>query len=226
MLDNLVTHKEAITLERLKTLQQVILYGQSSSLNDLVKVISRGIETASVELKKPVPAVKVENGEWRFIDSAVEIVRALLVHLTSNSIDHGLNADKKGTLTMTLSDQDQYTLLTYGDDGDGVDLERLRVKGQEKGTLKPGASDLEVANQIFLSGISTKQTVTKISGRGVGMDVVKSSVEGLGGKVTIEFKNPKETGNRRQFWLKILIPRTYVLKPEQLPKEDVVQKTA
>jgi two-component system chemotaxis sensor kinase CheA len=144
--------------------------------------------------------VEVElTGEETGLDkSLVEALADPLVHLVRNSIDHGIEpprareaAGKRaaGLLRLAAQQVGDHIAISVSDDGAGIDPERLRRKAVEKGLYAPAdAARLtmdECLQLVFVPGLSTKDSVSEISGRGVGMDVVKSAIVGLGGSVHI-----------------------------------------
>jgi two-component system, chemotaxis family, sensor kinase CheA len=119
-----------------------------------------------------------------------------LVHLIRNAVDHGLEpADAReaagkprvGTVSLAASHRGNSVVITVGDDGRGIDREKVRRKAVAKGLIgeeeSHRLSDRQVVQYIFHPGLSTAETVTDISGRGVGMDIVKSRIEALNGTV-------------------------------------------
>jgi two-component system chemotaxis sensor kinase CheA len=126
----------------------------------------------------------------------IEKITDPLTHLVRNSLDHGIETpDKriaagknpKGTLTLKASHQGGNVVIEVMDDGGGLNRDRILEKAREKGLpVSDGISDYEVWQLIFAPGFSTADVVTDVSGRGVGMDVVKRNIEGLGGRVELE----------------------------------------
>ncbi len=157
---------------------QRIVRDSSKALNKEVKFSSHGEDT---ELDKTV----------------LERINDPLVHLVRNSVDHGIEpADVRisrgknpvGHVELQAYHSSGKLVLEVRDDGGGLDPVKLKSKAIEKGILKPGAelSDREAYNLVFAPGFSTKEKVTDISGRGVGMDVVRTNILELGGEVQIE----------------------------------------
>ncbi|MES2684479.1 MAG: chemotaxis protein CheA [Pseudomonadota bacterium] len=157
----------------------------------LVRDISRG-------LGKEINVVLV--GEDTDLDkNLVDALGDPLMHMVRNSCDHGVEMPdaraangkpRAGTLTLSAQQQGDHILITVRDDGAGIDPERLRNKVVEKGLMAAADAarlDAQAALElIFMPGFSTKEQVTDLSGRGVGMDVVKSSITALNGMVQIE----------------------------------------
>ncbi|MDR2443309.1 MAG: chemotaxis protein CheW [Deltaproteobacteria bacterium] len=141
-------------------------------------------------------------GEDTLVDKTVaEKLYEPLAHQIRNAVDHGLEdpLERKhvgksptGQLTLTAYKKEGFTYVSVSDDGHGLNESRIRQVAVEKGFLPPAAaqaiSEAECWNLIMLPGFSTATEATEISGRGVGMDVVKSTVESLGGEVIIDTK--------------------------------------
>ncbi|MCE7028605.1 chemotaxis protein CheA [Jiella avicenniae] len=156
----------------------------------------RLVHDLSEELGKPINFVTA--GEDTELDKTViEQLADPLVHLIRNSVDHGLEsperraeADKTatGTLRLSASHRGAEVAITVSDDGAGLNGERIRRRAEEAGLLSPGQSisDGELHRMIFQPGFSTAAQVTSLSGRGVGMDVVKRTIDGLRGSIDVD----------------------------------------
>jgi two-component system chemotaxis sensor kinase CheA len=136
-------------------------------------------------------------GEGTELDKGlIERIVDPLTHLVRNSLDHGLEAPAeriacgkpvKGTITLRASHQGGNIVIEVSDDGRGLSRERILAKARERGIpVADSPSDAEVWNLIFEAGFSTADKVTDVSGRGVGMDVVRSNIHSLGGRVEIQ----------------------------------------
>jgi two-component system chemotaxis sensor kinase CheA len=137
----------------------------------------------------------VTEGETTELDKTViERLADPLVHLMRNAADHGLETPDQraaagkpaaGRITLSARQAGAEVVITIADDGRGVDRARVRAKAEENGLIAPDAvlSDSELLQLIFHPGFSTAQAITSLSGRGVGMDVVKSTIEGLRGQL-------------------------------------------
>jgi len=139
----------------------------------------------------------VTHGEATELDKGlVEKITDPLTHLVRNSCDHGIESPAErlakgkpehGTITLSASHQGGSIVIEVRDDGKGLSREKLLKKAREKGIEAPDSmTDAEVWNLIFAAGFSTAEVVTDVSGRGVGMDVVKKNITGLGGTVEID----------------------------------------
>jgi len=139
----------------------------------------------------------VTEGEGTEVDKTViERLADPLTHMLRNAIDHGLESPEKreaagkreeGLVRLSAAHRSGRIVIDIADDGAGINRERVRSIAENKGLISPSAqlSDEEVDNLIFLPGFSTASEISDISGRGVGMDVVKRSIQALGGRVSI-----------------------------------------
>jgi two-component system chemotaxis sensor kinase CheA len=149
----------------------------------------------------------VMTGQDTDLDKSIlDMLAEPLAHLVRNAVDHGIESPAKrindgkpaqGTVTLDAYHQGNEIVIEVTDDGRGIDRERLVAKAVERGLLKPGDAavlgDVDINNLIFHPGLSTAQEVTAISGRGVGMDVVKTVLEKLKGTVSIRTTAGKGT---------------------------------
>src|SRR5512145_3525316 len=145
----------------------------------------------------------VTQGESTELDKGlVEKITDPLTHLIRNSCDHGIEMPEErkakgktehGTITLSASHQGGSILIEVRDDGKGLSREKLLKKAREKGIDAPDSmTDQEVWSLIFAPGFSTAEVVTDVSGRGVGMDVVKKNITSMGG--TIDIRSAKGFG--------------------------------
>jgi two-component system chemotaxis sensor kinase CheA len=136
------------------------------------------------------------QGETTELDKAmIEKIIDPLVHLVRNAIDHGLETpderraagkDETGSLTLTAAHQGGHIVLEIHDDGRGLDRARILRKAAERGLpIADNAADVQVWDLIFQPGFSTADQITDLSGRGVGMDVVRKNIAALGGQVEL-----------------------------------------
>ncbi|MBI9097763.1 MAG: chemotaxis protein CheA [Spirochaetaceae bacterium] len=158
----------------------------------------RLVRDLSSELGKDISLVTV-GGETELDKTVIEKLGDPLVHLIRNSLDHGIeNPDVRkakgkapnGTITLSAQHSGANVLITVSDDGAGLDPQKIRRKAIDKGLLLPDEeiSDQELYKMIFSPGFSTSSKITNVSGRGVGMDVVRREIETLGGIVSIRSK--------------------------------------
>jgi len=160
----------------------------------------------------------------------VEALADPLIHLLRNAIDHGIESPdlrqaqgkpRSGRVRLSAQQEGDHVSIEIRDDGAGIDPERLRSKAREKGLLEAEAvarlSSEECLHLVFLPGLSTKQEITNISGRGVGMDVVQSRIRELGGQISIQ----SELGHGSRFLIRV--PLTLAILPTLLVQagEDI-----
>ena len=164
--------------------------------------------------------LRIEGAETELDRSIIESIKDPLTHMVRNSIDHGIEPPEirvqkekpaAGTLTMRAYHEGGQVIIEIQDDGAGIDPEKIKAKAVEKGIITEEQarimSDREALMLIFQPGFSTAEKVTNISGRGVGMDVVKSNIEKLGG--TVELQSVVGQGTT----VRIKIPLTLAIIP-------------
>lgn len=150
----------------------------------------------------------------------LESIKDPLTHIIRNSVDHGIESAERrreagkpeeGLITLRAYHEGGQVIIEISDDGGGIDLDRVRSKAIEKGLVTPDAanrlSEAELINMIFNPGFSTAAEVTNVSGRGVGMDVVRTNIERIGG--TVDMQSPPTGGTM----LKVKIPLTLAIIP-------------
>jgi two-component system chemotaxis sensor kinase CheA len=155
----------------------------------------RLVRDLSLQLGKDV-ALSMSGEETELDKTMIERLNDPLVHLIRNSLDHGIEQPaervasgkpRQGRIHLSARHVGTQVLITVSDDGKGLDRDRIRAKAEENELIQPGAklSDAELFQLICQPGFSTARTVTSVSGRGVGMDVVKRSIDSLRGSIDI-----------------------------------------
>lgn len=163
----------------------------------------RLVRDLSAELGKDIE-LTTAGAETELDKTVIEKLNDPLVHLIRNSIDHGIEAPearqaagkpRQGTVHLAAVHSGDSVLITITDDGAGLDKEAIRAKGVERGIISATAelSDKEIFSLIFAPGFSTAKAVTSVSGRGVGMDVVKKAIEALRGTIDLASERGKGT---------------------------------
>jgi two-component system chemotaxis sensor kinase CheA len=158
--------------------------------------MTRLVRDIAIQQKKEVQLV-LEGEETELDRNIVEKLGDPLVHMIRNAVDHGIElpADRLaagkpalGTVKLSASHQRGGILIRIQDDGKGLDAGRILAKAIERGLVEPNAdlAESDIYNLIFMPGFSTAESITDLSGRGVGMDVVKRNIESLRGKVEIQ----------------------------------------
>lgn len=183
-------------LDRLtKELRDVVLEVRMMPIGETFSKFRRLSRDLARELGKSVE-LRIEGSETELDKTVLEQLRDPLVHLVRNCLDHGLETPaerlaagkpEQGTLRLAAEQRGDRVWVTVADDGRGLDASRIRAKAVARGLLAPDAapSESEIFQLIFLPGFSTAETVSQVSGRGVGLDVVKRQIEALRGSVTL-----------------------------------------
>jgi len=178
-----------------RELQESTMAIRAQPMKTVFSRVPRIIRELEVETGKRVRLDIV--GEMTEVDkTVVERIGEPLTHLIRNAVDHGLETPaerlaagkpEEGVVTLSAAHHSGRIVITVADDGRGIDRKRVRAKAIERGIIAPDAllSDEETDNLIFAPGFSTAATVSNISGRGVGMDVVRKNVQALGGRIGI-----------------------------------------
>ncbi|BAT71625.1 two-component system, chemotaxis family, sensor kinase CheA [Thermosulfidibacter takaii ABI70S6] len=165
----------------------------------------RVVRDLARELKKEVQLI-IEGEDTELDRSIVEEIGDPLVHLVRNSIDHGieppeerefLGKPRQGTIRLAAYHEGNHIVILVEDDGRGIDIEKIKEKALDKGLVTESdlarMSEKDILNLIFMPGFSTAEKVTDVSGRGVGMDVVKTNIEKLNGTIEINTQPGKGT---------------------------------
>lgn len=164
--------------------------------------------------------LEVEGQDTELDKSLLEAIKDPLTHAVRNALDHGIEPpevriaagkDPQGVLKLRALQEGSHVIIEVFDDGAGIDVEKVRRKAIERGLVSAERasqmSERELLQLIFLPGFSTAAAVTNVSGRGVGMDVVRTNVEKIGGKVEIDSRAGKGTT------LRLRIPLTLAIIP-------------
>jgi len=200
-------------------LQEQIMKTRMQPVGNVFNKFPRIVRDLAKMAKKQVQ-LKIEGAETELDRSIVDVIKDPLTHMVRNSIDHGIEApdlrvqkDKPeiGTLIMKAYHEGGQVIIEIKDDGAGIDPNKIKKKAIEKGVITkeqaPYMSDRDVINLVFAPGFSTAEQVTNISGRGVGMDVVRTNIEKLGGNVEVQ----SEVGHGTT--VKVKIPLTLAIIP-------------
>lgn len=174
-------------------LQDLVMKIRMLPLETVFNRFPRMIRDLSVELNKDMELI-IEGQDTELDRTVIDEIGEPLIHLLRNSADHGIE-DKQGRIKSGKSSVGKIRLIAYQegtkavikveDDGAGINVEKVRRKAEEKGISTEGMNDNDIKNLIFAQGFSTNEQVTDISGRGVGMDVVKTKITALGGTVDV-----------------------------------------
>ena len=200
-------------------LQEGVMKTRMQPIGNVWSKFPRVVRDLSLQFGKQVH-IEMEGSETELDKTIIEAIKDPLTHIIRNAIDHGLEQPgerlamgkpAEGTLLLRAFHEGGQVNIEISDDGSGIDLERVKQKAVERGQLTSDQasrlSDREATDLVFLPGVSTAAKVTNVSGRGVGMDVVKTNIEKIGGTVDVH-SEPK-----RGTTLKIKIPLTLAIIP-------------
>lgn len=178
-------------------LQEVVMRTRMQPIANVWSKLPRMVRDLSRQIGKQC-RLDLEGGETELDKTLLEAIKAPLTHLARNAVDHGielpsvrmgLGKPAEGKIVLRASHEAGQVTIEMSDDGRGIDTDRVRAKvlSQRLATSEDLArlSDSQVMQYVFLPGFSTADRVTEISGRGVGMDVVKNSIESLGGSIDL-----------------------------------------
>lgn len=180
-----------------KQLQTKLNHIRMRPLSDLIERFPRALRDLNVEYGKNVQ-LKIEGGNTLIERSILEALNEPLMHLVRNAFDHGiedsstrrlLGKPEQGLIEITATHRSNRTLITIRDDGWGISLEKIRTRALAMGldaSLLANASDEELLSLIFEPGFTTSEQVTALSGRGVGMDVVRNNLKLIRGDVKVD----------------------------------------
>ncbi|RUO79802.1 chemotaxis protein CheA [Idiomarina tyrosinivorans] len=209
-------------------LQGAVMKTRMQPIKKVFGRFPRVVRDLARSLKKEIN-LEMEGEETDLDKNLVEALADPLVHLVRNSVDHGIEMPderqkkgkpRSGTVRLAASQEGDHILLSIKDDGAGMDPEKLKSIAIDKGILDTDAaarlSNEDAYNLIFAPGFSTKQEISDISGRGVGMDVVKTKISQLNGTIKID----SELGKGTELLIKVpltlaILPTLMVLVKEQ-----------
>ncbi len=200
-------------------LQEEVMKTRMQPIGNIWNQFPRTVRDVALSCGKEA-RIEMEGKETELDKTIIEAIKDPLTHLVRNSVDHGIELpedrvkggkDRVGRLMLRAFHEGGQVNIEIIDDGAGLNRDRIRQKAVERGLATAEQarrlSDREIYNLIFLPGFSTAQKVTNVSGRGVGMDVVKTNVEKIGGTVDVQSKPGQGTTVR------IKIPLTLAIIP-------------
>lgn len=187
-----------------RQLQTKLTQVRMRPLSDITNRFPRALRELSLQYQKPVELVI--HGEHLLIDrNILEALSEPLLHLLRNAFDHGIEPPEsrrqqgkpeQGTIQIQAAHRQNRTVITISDDGAGIPIDKIRSRARQMGldeVLLAAASDEELLSLIFEPGFSTSERVTALSGRGVGMDVVRSRLKQIQGEVSVSTQAGKGT---------------------------------
>lgn len=200
-------------------LQMAVMKTRMQPIKKVFGRFPRVVRDLARSLKKEI-SLELQGEETDLDKNLVEALADPLVHLVRNAVDHGIESPdvreqagktRVGRVVLAAEQEGDHILLSITDDGAGMDPDKLRQKAVEKGLMDSDAagrlSDTECYNLIFMPGFSTKTEISDVSGRGVGMDVVKTKITQLNGSIEIQSRIGEGTR------LAIKVPLTLAIMP-------------
>ncbi len=196
----LITGLDALS-QHLRELQESVMAMRAQPVKSVFSRMPRLVREVAGQLGKDVRLVV--TGEATEIDkTVVEQLADPLTHLLRNALDHGVETPedraeagkpRQGTIHLSAEHRSGRIVIEVCDDGRGINREKVLAKAQARGLIAPGTqlTDEDIDNLIFVPSLSTAECVSNISGRGVGMDVVKRNMQSLGGRIAVESKPGK-----------------------------------
>ncbi|MGL5872069.1 MAG: response regulator [Xenococcaceae cyanobacterium] len=191
------TERNARQLNRTtKQMENAIASVRMRPLADLVERFPRALRDMELQYGKQVELI-VKGGTTLIERSILEALNDPLMHLLRNAFDHGIESEsvrrslgkpERGSIAISAAYRGNQTIVTVSDDGGGINLDKVRARALEMGLdvrVVTNASDSELLGLIFEPGFSTAAQITNLSGRGVGMDVVRTNIEKVKGKVEV-----------------------------------------
>jgi len=200
-------------------LRESVMKARMQPVSNIFSKIPRIVRDLSQALGRRV-RLEVEGQDTELDKGLLEAIKDPLTHAVRNSLDHGIEPpdvreaagkDPEGVLRLRAAQEGSHVIIELSDDGAGIAVEKVRQKAVERGLITPARAaqlaERELLQLIFLPGFSTAAAVTNVSGRGVGMDVVRTNVEKIGGKVEVDSRPGLGTT------LRLRIPLTLAIIP-------------
>ncbi len=204
-------------------LQELIMKARMLPLETLFRKFPRMVRDLALKADKEVELI-MEGEETELDRSVIEQISDPIIHLLRNAIDHGLESKEErhqtsknptGRILLSAEPEENYIVIRLKDDGKGIDPEKIAKSAVRKGLISTEkAKELtvrEAVDLIFMPGFSTADKVTQVSGRGVGMDIVKKNIENLNGNIQVFTELGKGTEFRIELPLTLAIMRTLLV---------------
>ncbi|MCQ4161520.1 chemotaxis protein CheA, partial [Roseomonas sp. GC11] len=219
-----IKDQHAVVNRLAEDMQGAIMAIRMLPVSHVFQRFPRLVRDVARKLGKQVELV-LEGEETEADKTMIEALADPLIHMVRNSLDHGLETPEErraagkppqGTVRLSAAPLNESIVVTVSDDGRGIDPERLRRKAVERGMLEPEAAaalgDAEALRLIFAAGFSTAEQISDLSGRGVGMDVVRATVEKAGGWVDVESEIGRGTTIRITMPLSMAVTRIMTIE--------------
>ena len=190
-------------LQLTRDIQESVMMIRAQPVKSLFQRMARIVRESSADVKKEV-RLRTDGENTEVDKTVIERLADPLTHMIRNAVDHGLESTEdriakgkpaEGNVFLTAMHRSGRVVIEVADDGGGINREKVRSIAERKGLIAPDVqlTDSEIDNLLFLPGFSTADEVSNLSGRGVGMDVVRSSIQALGGRISITSEEGKGT---------------------------------
>lgn len=219
-LSDVTNYVEAVT----KDLQLAVMRARLVPIGKLFNKIPRLVRDLSGESQKQIE-LKIEGESTELDRSLIEALHDPLIHIIRNSVDHGVETPAerekkgkkpKGVLSIKAYNEGNQVIVEIFDDGKGINVQAVKEKVREKGIMSEselnGLSPREAMGLVFIPGLSTAKIVSNVSGRGVGMDVVKTNIEKMNGQVYIDSEEGQWTRLTLKLPLTLAIMRALIIR--------------
>jgi len=220
-------------------MQDAIMQVRMVPVSTVFQRFPRLVRDLSKKLGKKVKLI-IEGEETEADKNVIEALADPLIHIIRNSLDHGIEPPEErvakgkpeiGTIILRAKQEADQVVIEVIDDGRGIDPEKVKLKAYEKGLISEEQfekmKDTEALNLIFLPGFSTKEVASDLSGRGVGMDVVQTTVEKFGGSVSVKSTLDKGTVITLSLPLSMAVSHVMIIESAGekfgIPMENVVE---
>ncbi|BDU50127.1 chemotaxis protein CheA [Haliovirga abyssi] len=234
-LSETLAHVDRVTSD----LQAVVTKVRMVPIENVFNRFPRMIRDLSKDLNKEIELL-IEGKETELDRTVIDEIGDPLVHLLRNSLDHGIELPeereksgkiRQGTILLKAEHEGNNVVITIADDGKGIDTKVIARKAIEKGLVKEEELELmskeEILKFIFAAGFSTMEAVTELSGRGVGMDVVRNKIEGLNGQIELSSEVGEGTTTRIKLPLTLAIIEALLIKLQEeiyaIPLANIVE---
>ena len=224
VLEHVNEHDVNALRSAVKTVKSISGAIGTESIPALLDGIIRSMPELAQKLGKAAPKVIVKDNGIRLAVEVAQVMKNVFTHGFRNAMDHGLEPGaeriaqgkpEQGTILLDVREEGEQVVLALSDDGRGLAVRKLKQKAIDQGLLdqKGKVTDQVLAELMFQSGMSTADSVSDISGRGVGMDAIRKFVENLGGKVEIRFtQTARSDAEYRPFESRIILPAACAVK--------------
>jgi chemotaxis protein histidine kinase CheA len=219
---------EAMRQTLAETAKALNLIG-TEKITDILGGVLESMPSLAVELGKATPIITIEDHGIVVRNQVNGLLKNMATHLFRNSIDHGIESPEErqangktpeGHIYLECSLSGGRFWMKMHDDGKGLAIDRIRQIGLAKGLLGKDETPApeSIAELIFISGFSTAEQVTEVSGRGVGMDAIKGFLEREEGAIKIQFLDDNIQAEFRPFQIVISLPEKYAVQADSQPR--------